>query len=134
MTNKRTGPRSKCTDKTISEIAALVAEGNYVEQACKAVGIGQSTYYLWKEKGNDPNNKDKQYKKFVEAIEQAEALSEAKHVRNITRAAKTTWQASAWLLERKHGDRWGRKDKMNVEAETKSEVTINVQLVDEDEE
>jgi hypothetical protein len=26
-----------------------------------------------------------------------------------------TWQAASWLLERKHGERWGRNDKIRQE-------------------
>jgi hypothetical protein len=38
-----------------------------------------------------------------------DALSEARAVVLILRAAQTDWRASAWWLERRWPERWGRR-------------------------
>ena len=52
----------------------------------------------------------------MESVERAEAMAEVQAVARIKQASDNgTWQASSWLLERKHGDRWGRNDKIRQE-------------------
>ena len=44
------------------------------------------------------------------------AEAEVAAVARIKQAADNgTWQAASWLLERKHGERWGRNDKLRQE-------------------
>ena len=46
----------------------------------------------------------------------AEAEAEITAVARIKQASDNgTWQAASWLLERKHGERWGRNDKIRQE-------------------
>lgn len=35
----------------LSELIQVLAEGNYVSTACQYIGIGESTYYEWRERG-----------------------------------------------------------------------------------
>ena len=91
--------RSKYTPEITHKICALIADGNYVKTACEAVGISQECHYNW----------IKVYDEYSEAIKKAEAASEAWHVNNIKKAASKSWQASAWYLERKFAQRWGRQ-------------------------
>lgn len=48
---------------------------------------------------------------FWRAVKKAEALAENAAIQTIQKAAEKNWQASAWWLERKFKDRWGRQDK-----------------------
>lgn len=91
--------RSKYTPAITHQICALIADGNYVKTACEAVGIHVDTHYGWL----------KQYSEYSDAVKKAEAASEAWHVNNIKKAASRSWQASAWYLERKYSQRWGRQ-------------------------
>jgi hypothetical protein len=47
---------------------------------------------------------------FLERVKMAEGEAEASLVATIRRAANDTWTAAAWLLERKHAPKWGRRD------------------------
>jgi hypothetical protein len=53
---------------------------------------------------------------FLEAIKKAEVEGEAALVGIIRNAAEKTWPPAAWLLERRHPDRWGKKIKSEVTA------------------
>jgi hypothetical protein len=125
------GRKSKLTKQRIDKIAGLIREGNYAKTACAASGITESAYYLWLKEGRaalakeEPlNAREKLAAQLVEAIEAAEAEAEARAVQVIQGATMDHWQAAAWYLERKHADRWGRKDAHKVEAQVKSDVTV----------
>ncbi|MCO8128665.1 hypothetical protein NHL50_15750, partial [Acidimicrobiia bacterium EGI L10123] len=49
---------------------------------------------------------------FVEAVRTAEAQAEADAVARIAEHGRTHWQANAWLLERKHPERWRRRGRV----------------------
>jgi hypothetical protein len=60
-----------------------------------------------------PNEEDRGFFEFCEAVKKAEAEAEAAAVVQIkTAASNGTWQAAAWFLERKFKDRWARTDKL----------------------
>ena len=48
---------------------------------------------------------------FWREVKKAEARAENAAIQTIQQAAEKSWQASAWWLERKFKDRWGRQDK-----------------------
>ena len=59
----------------------------------------------------------------VAAIEKAEGEAEAAHTMIVAEAGPKNWQASAWWLERRHPDDYGRRDRVDV--------TLNVQKMAE---
>lgn len=104
------GRKTKLTDEIIQKICTVVAEGNYYKTAALSVGISEATFYNWKKRGEEV--KSGKYLEFLELLKKAEAKSEAKYLGVIKDAANDgTWQASAWWLERRYPDRWGKKDK-----------------------
>jgi hypothetical protein len=114
------GRRLKLNDEMIDKIAGIIASGNYVKTACDIVGISETTYYDWMQKGKAGK---KPYAKLSEAIKKAEAVAEAKRVQTILEASEEQWQAAAWYLERRYPDRWGKK--VNVDG------NLGVQIVDD---
>jgi hypothetical protein len=48
---------------------------------------------------------------FWRDVKKAEARAENAAIQTIQKASEKNWQASAWWLERKFKDRWGRQDK-----------------------
>jgi hypothetical protein len=86
--------------------------GNYAPTAAEYAGIGVSTHYDWLKKGEAGITP---YAEYLEAIKKAEAVAEIRNVTLIQNAAQNTWTAAAWYLERKHYDRWGRKDRNQIE-------------------
>lgn len=92
-------------------ICEAISDGATREVAASAAGVGESTLYQWLKKGRDGVEP---YVEFAEAIEKADAEGELSNIRTIKTASTSTWQAAAWLLERKHPERWGRRDRMEV--------------------
>lgn len=112
---------SKLTPDRQRAIVLAIASGSYCTVAALANGVDESTYFRWMKRGKeaprDPDTdapvipEDERYCEFYEAVKEAEAKAEVLAVGRIQQAAaQGTWQASAWYLERKYPDRWGRKD------------------------
>ena len=107
---------SKLTQELTDRIVLAIRAGNYSKVAAEMAGIGETTFYRWMELGAK-EDATKQYREFRESIKRAEAEAEVRSVALIRQAADSgTWQAAAWYLERKHGDRWGRNDKIRQEV------------------
>ena len=105
----------KITQDTTDKICLAIRAGNYAKVAAEMAGIGETTYYRWLEEGQKVGA-SKVYREFWESIKRAEADAEVAAVALIRQAANNgTWQAASWLLERKHGERWGRNDKLRQE-------------------
>ena len=106
---------TKLTQEITDRICLAIRAGNYAKIAAAMAGVGETTYYRWLELSAEPNAK-KEYREFRESVERAEAEAEISAVARIKQAADNgTWQAASWLLERKHGERWGRNDKLRQE-------------------
>ena len=119
MTTK-IGRPTKLTDETTNKICHYVAEGNYLDTACRLAGVDYSTMRRWIQKG-EQEGKGKCYE-FAERLKTAEAQAEAKRVELILKAGKyDDWKANAWYLERKYPERWGKHDRLD--ANIKSEHT-----------
>lgn len=109
------GRPTKLTKEVTDRICLAIRAGNYSKVAAAMAGISETTYYKWLEMSDKPNAK-KEYKEFRESIEQAEAEAEVAAIARIRQAADNgDWKAAGWYLERKHGERWGRNDKIRQE-------------------
>jgi hypothetical protein len=101
----RPGPESKYEDKTVKKVVDALAAGNTRGAASAYAGISQKTFERWR----------KRYVEFDEAVKNAEARAEVGHVANIAQAARSgNWTASAWWLERRRHEDWGRKDRLEI--------------------
>ena len=101
----RGGP--KLTPQLQTEIAKLLKLGCYIETACAMAGISRSTYYNWINKAKTSNRRNK-YTLFMDAVTHAQACDEERLVRNIRLSSKGKWRASAWMLERRFTNNWGK--------------------------
>lgn len=118
----------KLNKKLIEEASKLIAAGNYVETTCRYLGISKETWYRWFRTGEQ--QKKGIFRDFYDAIKKAEAAAEARNVAIIQEAAKTTWQAAAWFLERKYPERWGKKEIPNeVQQKQQQELLQRIQSI-----
>lgn len=106
--------KSKLTDELIDEFCTYIENGMSNHDAIDLCDITDTTFYRWLReadergpKGEKPQ-KYKMQRKLKAAIPKAAAAFKAYHVQVITRASKKNWQASAWMLERKFPDEYGR--------------------------
>lgn len=92
----------------LHKFLSLVAKGNYIETACKAAGFSQQSLVNWRRQAEAGQIAAIA---FVEAYEKAQAEAETEAVDHIrsTRKRPELWAASMTHLERRHPDRWGKR-------------------------
>lgn len=95
----------KYSPEIVQELIKYIEAGNYVTTACQAVGICRESYYQWLKDDDKIDITD-------EIIAKAEAKAIARNVLIIQNAAKESWQAGAWFLERKDYKGWGKKEQI----------------------
>lgn len=134
---KKTGRKTLLTDQRQEAIATMLRAGAYVEDACRAVGIHRATFYNWMARGATQRERlnagleiepdEQPYLDFLDTMEEADAEGIIGHVMNIDNAAKNgTWQASAWILERKQPKKWGRADRTEITGPEGGPIQITV--------
>lgn len=114
-------------------VVEVVRAGNYAEVAAASVGISGSTFRAWLREGarirrvlepldeeaydaavDDLTEHQLQQAEFSAAVEKAMADSEVIDVLNVRKAAADHWQAAMTRLERRHPQRWGRREAVEV--------------------
>lgn len=116
-------PNCKLTKTRCEFICENLRRGNYITTCCRAVGIHPSTFNEWKkkgEKGIEP------YATFLERVTQAEAEGELKAMKVIDEVADSgNWLASAWKLERKYPQRFGKRERMEIGSDEDFKIEIS---------
>ncbi len=104
------GRPSKLTPETQKKLVEAISAGNFYETACTHAGIEYQTFRNWMKAGEQATNG--RFFDFFEAITRAEAEAEMRAVEMIRQAMPDDWRAAVALLERRHPDRWGRKERI----------------------
>lgn len=124
-----TGNHSLITDSAaVTELLEAVSRGNYIETSCKAAGISKNTVYQWLKRGDAG---EEPFKAFRDALEKAEAKAELEVLETVRAAGKAGpqyWPASMTLLERRHPEKWGKRQ--DAESGPKVVVQIGIQASD----
>lgn len=104
----RAGRPTKRTPATERRLVGLIREGLTQKDASAMGGISEHTFGEWKRTFPD----------FADRIKKAEAEFIHTNVQIVQRAADAnTWQAAAWILERRRTETWGRKETVTVTPE-----------------
>jgi len=96
--------RAKRDKETADKIYRAIANGNTHRASCALSGVSHTFFYEWIKDDAD----------FADTVKKAEAEAEAFHVDRIKLHSFRNWQASAWMLERRNPEEWGKKDKVDV--------------------
>lgn len=117
--------KSKLTPELQKKIGDNIILGMPLKYAAEVSGITEKTFYNWLEAGETA--KSGAFSEFYNYIQECKAKSIQTHLKLITRSAKDgNWQASAWILERRHPEEFGRKDKIDMKAEHSGQIVINL--------
>lgn len=108
------GRKTKLAPERQDKIVTAIRAGNYIREAAGFAGIGERTFYDWMERGEKAEDEDDIYAQFSQAVKKAEQEWEVSTVARINRAASEHWQAGMTMLERRHPERWGRRDRHDV--------------------
>jgi hypothetical protein len=97
------------TTEIVDRIVQAVSAGNYLNVAIASAGVPQSTFYDWWRRGyGEGPEADAEFRTMRERVERARAEGEVRNVAIVASAARESWQAAAWMLERSYPDRWAR--------------------------
>jgi hypothetical protein len=108
----RSGPwASKLTPELQKRFIDALKVSLYIETAAAFAGITPQTVRNWIRWGHEEGGK-RIYREFAIAVDQALAQVEMLDLQAIRAASKDAWQASAWRLERRFPERWGRVDRV----------------------
>jgi transposase len=110
--------RPRLTPEIADQLVSLLRAGSYVEVACETAGVPRRTFYDWWRRG-DPGGDDPAFaglRRFRRRVEQAKSEAESRQVAIIAQAARESWQAAAWLLERRYPERWARASQREKDA------------------
>jgi hypothetical protein len=118
----------KYTPERVKRIIEALSAGNTRGASAAYGGIDHDTL----------NNWIKRHSEFSDAVKEAESKAEVSHVANIAKASRDgVWTASAWWLERRRHNEWGKIERMEHTGRDGGAIvfTINVgssQLDDND--
>jgi transposase len=122
--------KSKLTPQLQKEIGNNIKLGMPLKFAAEAAGISEATFYNWMERGEKESKG--RYLEFLEYIKQCQSVAVQLHLKIITKAASEgSWQASAWILERRHPEEFGRRENLNIKSKNENEnlnVNANFEL------
>ena len=106
--------RTKLNKEMIDKICGYISQGLFYVQAANLSGVCEATFYEWKRKGEEAQSKGEEnnYTEFLKALKEADAKQELECIKKIK--IDDSWQSKAWLLERRHGDRWGKREQLNI--------------------
>jgi len=88
----------KLTSELVEKIASYLRQGVGREEACAHVGITSRTLRNWLTRAADGGPRSGKYRRFAEALEQAEGEAATRFVLYMRKAAEKDWRAAAWLL------------------------------------
>lgn len=105
--------KTKLTPELQEKILLHLRVGAYVETAAACAGIHKDTFYEWMKKGA---RGIAPYAAFADAVHRAIAESESRDLATVLKASTKFWQAAAWRLERRFPEKYGRNDRVKVDA------------------
>lgn len=118
--------RVKDRKAVAAKVIEMVSNGLTIARACEWAGVAPVTFRQWKQGDSS----------LAIALKKAEIDFEAMHLANITTASAESWQASAWLLERKFKKRYAKityaqDPKPKTEDPSESAVLIRIPTKEE---
>jgi transposase len=124
----RRGRPTDCTPEATKSISGAISLGLTYKDAALAADVSYKTFINWMKRGRDeaarlhdagprakPRARELPFLEFFYAIKKAKAKGKARLVKTIFQHSETSWQAAAWILERRHPRQFALR--------TRSEVT-----------
>jgi hypothetical protein len=118
------------TPATQVRIVESLAAGNFLSIACSQARVSRRCWYYWRRLVDRGCEHAQVYAPFFEACEQAMAIAEQAALRTI-RSGAPGWQGSAWFLERRFPDRWGRRTTVTLRGVPKDLTTLTDDQLDD---
>jgi hypothetical protein len=110
-TKVQRGRTSLLTRALQTEICKLLQQGSSIKSSCFICGVGERTFYDWRDKGR---RSEEPFARFFSAVTRAREEHKAKLIQRIVAAAKADWKAASWLLERQFVSEFGRSEPRTI--------------------
>lgn len=120
------------TSELQDEIVKHLASGAFFDEVCRAVGLGRSTFWNWRDRGRRAKDRAEEgntldadevtYMDFFMATEKARGMGTVLAHATIRKNFDKHWQAAAWYLERTNPRRYARRTWTEDEAPTGEEL------------
>jgi hypothetical protein len=94
-------------------VCQALRAGAHMEQAATFAGVHRATVHRWLARG-ESDDAPERFRDFAAAVREAEAGFEIASLALIARAGDEDWRARAWLVERRHPRRWGRRKALEL--------------------
>jgi hypothetical protein len=118
LVGKTRGVPDRLRPESQARFISLLRASNAFDTCARAIGVTPATAKLWYRMGADRTSAEV-FRTFRRDVDRAEAEAEARNVAIVASAARESWQAAAWLLERQHPERWARISQREKAAELK---------------
>ncbi len=109
-------------DLRAKRIVDAVAQGATRAVAAEAANVDRNTLLGWLRKGREGVEP---YASFLDRVKTAEAKGEAELLSTIRIASGKSWQAAAWLLERRHPKRYALRPERFESASKPSGAAVD---------
>ena len=131
---RRGHKKSKLTPELIEKMSGIMAQGHYFITACNACNIDKTTAYKWINQGelDLTNNVESLNTNLINSLKKAESDAEQALLAVVKEKAINgkEWIPAMTILERRHPERWGRKDRSLIQIDEHKTVTItNVEVI-----
>lgn len=118
--------KTKLTKELIAQICSHIRGGAYDYIACEAVGISQSTFYLWIQQA-EAGSDDPLLLEFLESVEQARADARMAAEKRVLDEAPATWLLKGPGRERPGRPGWSNE---NVVTLNTGDTPVKLQWAD----
>ena len=117
------GRKFKLNDQIILLLEQAIQNNMTIKLACQHANISEASYFAWMNRGREEENTI--FSKFYIRIKKAESNSALMNLALIQKSAKEgTWQAAAWLLERRHKEYKVNNDPLIEINKDNSQISI----------
>lgn len=115
------GRPPKLTHEMIEKIADLIVIGKPISVAANLAGISESTIYRWLSMGKK-KGASKIYRDLVERVYEACEFSEFEALQVLRQATLegSNWRAAAWILERRHPEKYAKRSPQDENIESQN--------------
>jgi hypothetical protein len=124
------GRPTKLTPEVEKKIRACVGMGMPFARSAMAAGVSYTAFKEWVARGKAG---EEPYASFAAALKEAKADGEAMLLGRIVKAAgDDQWQAAAWILERRHPESYGRRDRVEVTGKKGGPVQVDARKLSDE--
>lgn len=108
---QKRGPKPKIGPEEERKIYAILATGASIRDAADVLGIGRATI----------NDHKRDTPKFRKGVDRAIASGKTRLIKKVGKAKP--WQSAAWMLERKWGAEFGRRETIHQEHKVSGAIS-----------